>query len=402
MMIRRDYYLNQLKLLKDQKVIKVITGIRRSGKSTLLQLFRDDLTKNGVKKAQIQSFNFEEEKNVELCDWRVLHQKIEQKLVPDAMNYIFLDEIQKVEHFEEAVDSLFVKENVDLYITGSNAFLLSGELATYLTGRYISIHVLPFSFAEYREAYADEENEDLLFEQYINSSAFPEVVNLSKIDAKLGQNYLSDLYDTIVNKDIATRYEMRSQAEFLRVARYVFSNIGSAISARTVANVLSGGGGGLAHTTVMKYLEYMTQSYLVYPVGRYDVRGKKLLTTNDKYYVVDLGLRQMLMSSSLKSDVGHRLENVVYLELLKRGEGEVMVGKADENEVDFIVQKPTGERVYYQVAYHINSEEMLARELAGFMKIRDNYPKILLTLDMIDEDYAGIQKKNLVRWLLEK
>ncbi|MBQ6375997.1 ATP-binding protein [Candidatus Saccharibacteria bacterium] len=401
-MIKREYYLNQLRLLKDQKVIKVITGIRRCGKSTLLELFREDLAKSGVKKAQIQAFNFEEEKNVELLDWRKLHQKIEQKLVPDAMNYIFLDEIQKVEHFEEAVDSLFVKENVDLYITGSNAFLLSGELATYLTGRYISIHVLPFSFAEYVEAYPEETNEERLFTQYINSSAFPEVINLTKIDAKLGQNYLADLYDTIVKKDIAERYEIRNLTEFLRVAKYVMSNIGSVVSARTVANVLAGGDTKVAHTTVMKYLEYMTQSYLVYPVSRYDIRGKKLLTTNDKYYVVDLGLRQMLMSGSLQSDVGHRLENVVYLELLKRNEGEIMVGKADENEVDFIVQKPGGERVYYQVAYHISSEEVLRRELAGFVKIRDNYPKILLTLDMIDEDYSGIQKKNLVRWLLEK
>ena len=401
-MIKRDYYLNQLIKLKDQKVIKVITGIRRSGKSTLLALFRDELKNMGIKSAQIQSFNFEEESNVELRDWRALHQRIAQKLVPDAMNYISLDEIQKVEHFEEAVDSLFVKENVDLYITGSNAFLLSGELATYLTGRYISIHMLPFSFAEYREANSAEMDENKLFMDYLNSSSFPEAVNLSNVDAKLAHNYLKDLYDTIINKDIATRFEIRNQPEFLRVAKYLFANIGNPTSARTVANVLNGTNGNMAHNTVVRYMDYLSQSYLLYPVSRYDVKGKKLLTTNDKYYAVDLGLRQMLLYSSLESDLGHKLENIVYLELLKRNEGEIMVGKADESEVDFIVQKPGGERVYYQVAYHITSEEILQREIRPFVKIRDNYPKILLTLDMINEEYSGIQKVNLVKWLLGK
>ncbi|MBR2543916.1 ATP-binding protein [Candidatus Saccharibacteria bacterium] len=401
-MIKRDYYLNQLTKLKDQKVIKVITGVRRSGKSTLLQLFRDELKTQGVKRAQIQSFNFEEESNVELRNWRALHRQIEQKLVPDAMNYIFLDEIQKVEHFEEAVDSLFVKENVDLYITGSNAFLLSGELATYLTGRYISIHVLPFSFAEYREAFAEEIDETKLFTDYLSSSSFPEAVNLSKTDTRLAQNYLTDLYDTIVNKDIATRFEIRNHDEFARVTKYLFSNIGNPTSARTVANALAGNNGTLVHNTVVRYLDYLSQSYLLYPVSRYDIKGKKLLTTNDKYYVVDLGLRQLLLGSSLESDLGHKLENVVYLELLKRNVGEIMVGKADETEVDFIVQKPGGERVYYQVAYHIPSQDVLERELRPFTKIRDNYPKIILTLDLVNEEYSGIQKINLIRWLLEK
>ena len=400
-MIKRDYYLNQLKLLKDQKVIKVITGIRRSGKSTLLQLFRDELQNQGIKKAQIQAFNFEEEQNTELRDWRKLHEHIENKLVPDQMNYIFLDVIQKVENFEEAVDSLFVKENVDIYITGSNAFLLSGELATLLTGRFISIHMLPFSFAEYREAFPEEENEFRLFTQYLNSSSFPEAVSLSKIDPKLSDNYLNDLYDTIVNKDIATRYDIRNKTEFEKVTKFIFSNIGSPTSARNISNVLSGTE-QLTHNTVIRYLEYLAQSYLIYPVSRYDVKGKKILTTNDKYYVADLGLRRLLLSDTVESDVGHRLENIVFLELLKRNQGQILVGKADENEVDFIIQKPGGERMYYQVAYHADSPETLHRELAPFMKIKDNYPKILLTLDLVDEEYSGIKKKNLVDWLLEK
>lgn len=400
-MIKRDYYLNQLKLLKDQKVIKVITGIRRSGKSTLLQLFRDELKTQGIKKAQIQAFNFEEEQNVDLRDWRKLHQHIESKLVPDQMNYIFLDEVQKVEHFEETVDSLFVKENIDLYITGSNAFLLSGELATLLTGRYISIHMLPFSFAEYREAFPNDDNGIRLFTQYLNSSSFPEVVSLSQIDPKLAENYLSDLYDTIVNKDIATRYEIRNKTEFEKTAKFILSNIGSPTSARNIANTLSDNG-QLTHNTIIRYLNYLTQSYLIYPVSRYDIKGKKILTTNDKYYTVDLGLRQLLLASSTTSDIGHKLENVVYLELLKRNEGQILVGKTDENEVDFIVQKPGGERMYYQVAYHTDTPETLHRELAPFVKIKDNYPKILLTLDLVPEEYSGIRKYNLIDWLLEK
>lgn len=399
-MIKRDHYLGQLKLLKDQKVIKVITGIRRSGKSTLLQLFRNELKSQGVKNAQIQALNFEEEQNVELRDWRALHQRIESKLLPDQMNYIFLDEIQKVEHFEEAVDSLFVKENVDIYLTGSNAFLLSGELATLLTGRYISIHMLPFSFAEYREAFPEEDNEFRLFTQYLNSSSFPETVSLSKVDQKLAQNYLNDLYSTIVNKDIATRYDIRNKTEFERVIKFILSNIGSPTSARNIANAISGTN-QLTHNTIIKYIEYLSESYLIYPVSRYDIKGKKILTTNDKYYAVDLGLRQLLLSDKTDSDIGHKLENIVFLELLKRNEGQILVGKADETEVDFIVQKPNGERAYYQVAYHTDTPETLHRELAPFTRIRDNYPKILLSLDLVPEEYSGIKKLNLVDWLLE-
>lgn len=412
-MIQRDYYLRQLKLLKNQKVIKVITGIRRSGKSTLLSLFREELKRQGVKNVQIQSFNFEEEQNVELRDWQKLHQKIEAKLVPDQMNYIFLDEIQKVEHFEEAVDSLFVKENVDIYITGSNAFLLSGELATYLTGRYISIHVLPYSFKEYREAFPEEENEYRLFIKYLNGSAFPEVVNLMRVDETLAQNYLRDLYDTIVNKDIAARYDIRNRDEFERMMRFLCSNVGSPTSARNIAAVLAsadghggdddnGGndGGASTHQTVARYLSYLTESYLIYPVSRYDIKGKKLLTTNDKYYMVDLGLREMLITTSAEVDVGHRLENVVYLELLRRNEGKIMVGKADEQEVDFVVQKPDGTREYYQVAFHASEQTTLAREIAPLRKIRDNYRKYLLTMDLMNQDYEGIQQLNVVDWLL--
>lgn len=402
-MIIRQEYLNQLRLLKDQKVIKVITGIRRSGKSTLLELFRDDLKKQNIAKEQIQFFNFEEEKNVNLRDWRKLHQTIEEKLVQNKMNYIFLDEIQKVDHFEELVNSLFVKKNVDLYITGSNAFLLSSELATLLTGRYISIHLLPFSFKEYTEMYPDETNYDRLFEKYLNSSSFPEVVRLSKVNEELANNYLKDLYNTIVNKDIAKRYNIRNEIDFERTIKFVFDSIGSPLSARNIANTLKNESINVFHGTIINYLQYLTKSYMIYPVNRYDIKGKKILITNNKYYVVDLGLRNLLLSDPPKSDIGHRLENVVYLELLRLNKGKIFVGKNEDSEVDFILQMPNGKRVYYQVAYQVNDRpETLKRELALFFKIKDNYPKILLTMDLVPEEFEGIKKINIVNWLLDK
>ncbi|MDR0980000.1 MAG: ATP-binding protein [Candidatus Nomurabacteria bacterium] len=401
--IIRHEYLEQLKMLQDQKVIKVITGIRRSGKSTLLELFRDYLKAQGVKNKQIQSFNFEEEKNASLLGWRSLHQRIESNLVPTEMNYIFLDEIQKVAKFEEAVDSLFVKENVDIYITGSNAFLLSGELATLLTGRHISIHLLPFSFKEFTQMFPDEQNEDRLFEKYLTSSSFPEAISLSKINEQLSNNYLKNIYDDIVKKDIAERYEIRNENDFERVAKFVFDNIGSQLSARNISNSLKLKNDSIFHGTVINYLQYLAKSYLIYPVSRYDIKGKRLLTTNDKYYVADLGLRNILLGSSPKSDIGHRLENVVFLELLRRNEGEIFVGKNEDQEVDFIVQKPGGERIYYQVAYQVNDRpETLARELAPFQKIRDNYPKILITTDLVPEEFNGVKKVNAVDWLLTR
>lgn len=401
--IIRQQYLDQLTLSKDQNVIKVVTGVRRSGKSTLLELFQDTLREQGIADSQIQSFNFEEEKNVELRDWRKLHHRIEQKLVPDKMNYIFLDEVQKVAQFEEVADSLFVKPNVDLYITGSNAFLLSGELSTLLTGRYISIHVLPFSFSEFVQVFPEEHNNDRLFEKYLTSSSFPEAINLAKIDDKLANNYLRNIYDTIVNKDIAERYQIRGRIDFDRVVKFVFDSIGSPLSARNISNFFKLNNDNIFHGTIKNYLDYLTKSYLVYPVSRYDIKGRRLLTTNDKYYVVDLGLRNILLGSTPESDVGHRLENVVFLELLRRNEGEIFIGKNEDCEVDFMAQMAGGERIYYQVSYQVNDRpKTLARELAPFYKIRDNYPKFLLTMDLVPEQFDGIKKVNVVDWLLNQ
>lgn len=401
MIIQREEYLKWLRSAEGLKLIKVITGLRRVGKSTILAQFRDDLRRRGVKKAQIQSFNFEERENSAFDDWRKLYDRIEQRLLPDQVNYIFLDEVQNVPEFERAVDALFVRENVDLYITGSNAYMLSGELATLLSGRYISLHVLPYSFREYIQCFPERSGNDRLFQQYLNSSALPEVVSLTERDKSLADQYLRDLYQTVVKKDIALRYNIRSEAMLDRTLRYLLSVIGSPISPNGISNAFKADRVSLHRDTIDNYLRYLCECYLLYSVGRYDLKGKRILMTNDKYYTVDLGLRRLLLGSTVASDQGHRLENIVYLELLRRNQGVVYVGRSGDKEVDFLVQKNDGSRIYYQVAYQVDGQpETLARELAPLQKIEDNYPKILLTNDLSHENINGVQKINVVDWLL--
>ncbi len=401
-MIRREEYLNWLKSLQDKQLIKVITGVRRAGKSTLLELFRDELLSQKVKKSQIQFYNFEEEKNTDLRDWRKLHQYIEEKLIPTEMNYVFLDEVQKVEHFEEMAASLATKPNVDLYITGSNAFLLSGELATYLTGRYISLHILPLSFQEYSQLFPDEQNMERLFLQYMNTTAFPEAASILVDNPAAVDVYLQDLYDTILQKDICTRYEIRNTVVFNRIVKFLFDSVGSLVSATNIAAQLEKQGTMISVPTVINYLNYLTKCYILYPANRFEIKGRRLLENNDKYYVVDLGLRQAILGSSISTDIGHRLENVVYLELVRRQNGKVFVGKQRDCEVDFVVQKYGGGLEYYQVAYQVAERpEVLERELRPLRSIQDNYQKMLITMDPMSGDIDGIRQVNVVDWLLD-
>lgn len=401
-MIRREEYLNWLKSLQDKQLIKVITGVRRAGKSTLLELFRDELLSQKVKKSQIQFYNFEEEKNTDLRDWRKLHQYIEEKLIPTEMNYVFLDEVQKVEHFEEMAASLATKPNVDLYITGSNAFLLSGELATYLTGRYISLHILPLSFQEYSQLFPDEQNMERLFLQYMNTTAFPEAASILVDNPAAVDVYLQDLYDTILQKDICTRYEIRNTVVFNRIVKFLFDSVGSLVSATNIAAQLEKQGTMISVPTVINYLNYLTKCYILYPANRFEIKGRRLLENNDKYYVVDLGLRQAILGSSISTDIGHRLENVVYLELVRRQNGKVFVGKQRDYEVDFVVQKYGGGLEYYQVAYQVAERpEVLERELKPLWSIQDNYQKMLITMDPMSGDIDGIRQVNVVDWLLD-
>lgn len=400
-MIQRETYLNKLRQLKNQNLIKVITGIRRSGKSTLLEAFKNELLTSGVSPENIIFINFEERENLHFTNWTTLYDEIIKNVNTDNSYYIFLDEVQLITDFEKLINSLFAKKNIDLYITGSNAYLLSGELATLLTGRYIAINIQPYSFKEYVLANIDERNTDRLFRKYINESCFPEAVTLSQNSHELVNDYLQSIYDTVIIKDIAQRYNLRNINNLHRIISFLFDSVGSYVSPTNIAFELNRNSQkSISHNTIIKYLDFLTQSYILYAAPRYDIKGKELLSTNEKYYVVDLGLRNITTSNKYDTDLGHKLENVVYFELLRRG-GKIYVGKNNDKEIDFVVQKPNNEREYYQVAYTVNDEKTFNREISAFNNLKDNYPKYLLTLDFDNTSINGIQKINVIDWLLQ-
>jgi predicted AAA+ superfamily ATPase len=399
-MIIRETYLQKLRGLRDQKLIKVVTGIRRSGKSTLLEAFKNELIESGVAKRNIVFLNFEERENIHLTNWTALYDEIIKNIKSDKKYYVFLDEVQLVDDFEKLINSLFRKKNIDLYVTGSNAYLLSSELATLLTGRYIAINVQPYSFMEYTLAYSKEKNTDRLFRQYINTSCFPEAVTLAKRNENLVNDYLQSIYDTVVIKDIAQRYKLRNLHNLHRVISLVFDSIGSYVSPTNIAATLNKNSNKtISHNTIIKYLEFLTNSYIIYAAPRYDIKGKELLSTNPKYYLVDLGLKNITTTNKYDADLGRKLENVVYFELLRRG-GKIYAGKNNDKEIDFVVQKPNNEREYYQIAFTVNDEKTFEREISAFRNIRDNYPKFLLTLDFDKTNIEGIHKVNVIDWLL--
>ena len=376
--------------------------MRRCGKSTFLEAFRNELFNSGVALENIIFFNFEDRDSIKYTDWTALYDEILLKVNPKQKYYVFLDEVQLINDFEKLVDSLYVNKNIDLYITGSNAYLLSSELGTLLTGRYIAIHLHPFSFAEYTLAFSDEKNTDRLFRQYLNNSSFPEAVNLSKTAPSLVNDYLQSIYDTVIGKDIIQRHKLRNINNLQRIIEFVFNSVGSLVSPTNIAEQLNKHSTKkISHNTVIKLISYLTESYILYSVPRYDIKGKELLSTNEKYYMVDLGLKNITQTNKYDADLGHKLENVVYLELLRRG-GKIFVGKNNDREVDFIVQKANNVREYYQVAYTVNDEKTFEREISSFKSIKDNYPKFLLTLDYDSIIFDGIQKINVIDWLLTK
>jgi len=399
-MIERKTYLTKLRKLKDQNIIKVITGIRRCGKSTLLEEFKNELLAGGISSENIIFLNFEERENVHFTDWTILYDEILLKVSSSEKYYIILDEVQLVNKFEKLVNSLFCKKNIDLYLTGSNAFLLSSELATLLTGRYIDINMHPYSFKEYVSAYSDEKNTDRLFRKYLNKSCFPEAVTLSQNDETIENDYLRSIYDTVIIKDIAQRHNLRNIHNLHRIVSFLFDSVGSYVSPTNIAAQLNHNSQKkISHNTIIKYLEFLTQSYILYVAPRYDIKGKELLLTNEKYYVVDLGLKNIAATNKYDADLGRKLENVIYFELLRRG-GKIYVGKHIDREIDFVVQKANSEREYYQVAFTVNDEKTFNREISAFDKIKDNYPKFLLTLDFDNTSINGIQKINVIDWLL--
>lgn len=398
-MIQRIEYLDNLKALKDKQVIKVIAGVRRCGKSTLFELYIDCLRKMGTDDGQIISINLEDLENADLLDYKALYNHIKDKLVPDKMNYIFIDEVQKCVGFEKAVDSLFIKKNCDVYITGSNAYLLSGELATLLSGRYIRIDMLPFSFKEYYEATKESgKSKQELFDAYLRYGSFPYVAYLEN-DEKIISQYIEGVYNTILIKDVATREKINDITVLENILKTVASSIGSPISTKKISDTLVSSGRKISPNTVESYLRALTDSYILYNAARYDIKGRQFLKTLGKYYFVDTGIRNHIISQSAK-DLGHLLENVVYLELLRR-KNRVNIGKLAEKEVDFVATD-MNEVEYYQVCASVLDEKTLERELAPLKEIKDNYPKILLTLDDIGNgaNYEGIRQINVIDWLL--
>ena len=396
-MIKRNEYLEKLNRFKYKQLIKVVTGIRRCGKSTLLEMYKDMLLNNGIEKNQIISINLEDLKYSFITDYLALYNYINDMLVDDKKYYVFIDEVQIISGFQKAVDSLYIKKNVDLYITGSNANLLSSELATLLSGRYIEIKMLPLSFKEYKDAYPTL-SDDELYQRYVSWGSLPYTVALANEDDI--SLYISGIYNDILIKDVMTRKKITDESMLKSVSNFAMDNIGSLLSTNNIANVMTNDGRGINVRTVEKYLEGFTESYFLYRAARYDIKGKQYLKSSQKYYVADLGLRYFILGRKL-GDYGHILENVVYLELLRRGY-EVYVGKVDEYEIDFVAISNNG-RIYIQVSETIKNKDTLDRELRSLRKINDNYEKLILTSDKIPlSNDEGIIIRNVLEWLLSK
>lgn len=402
----RKEYLSKLLAYKDKDLIKVVSGLRRSGKSTLFELYRQTLLQMGIPARQIVFLNFEDfELRKFLNDLDALYAHIIGQLDLSKPGYVFLDEVQNVNEFERLVDGLFVKPNIDVYITGSNAFLLSGELATLLSGRYIEISILPFSFKEYLMARnMDTSNKYLnyeaLFLDYINETSLPKGVELREGGYDKIHEYLEAIYTTIVEKDITQRHQVNDKRAFGNIVKFVASNIGCPLSPGNISKTLKQDGQSTHNTTVEKYLDYLTASFVFYKVNRFDLKGRKQLATQEKYYLVDAGLLNILTGKERTTDRGHILENIVYLELLRRG-NKIWTGTARNAEVDFVCKTPTGDIEYYQVAWEMSHSKTLEREFGSLEKITDNYPKYLLTTDSFTQDRNGVKHLNVFNWLLE-
>ncbi len=402
--INRKEYIEKLLFYKDKELIKVVSGLRRSGKSTLFELFRDHLFKLGISKEQIQFYNFELPENYLNKSWSDIYFEIKKKNQPDKTNYIFLDEVQNIPLFEKLVDGLFANPNTDIYITGSNAFLLSSELATLLSGRYIEISILPYSFKEYliaRDIDANNKylNYEALFFDYINETSLPKGVELRESGFDKIYEYLDAIYTTIIEKDITQRHQINDKRAFSNIVKFVASNIGNSLSPSNISKTLKHDGQAIHHATVEKYLEYLTASFVFYKVNRFDLKGKKQLATQEKYYLVDAGLLNILVGKERITERGHILENIVYLELLRRG-NKIWTGTARDSEVDFVCKNPKGDIEYFQVAWQISSNETAEREFRALEKINDNYPKYLLTTDSFTQSRDGIMHLNVFNWLL--
>lgn len=395
-MIERNEYLEALKNWKDKDLIKVVTGIRRCGKSTLFELFIDYLKKLGVKEDHIISLNLESPE-YNFNDYMELYNYVNDKIKDNNMYYVFLDEVQVVDKFEKAVDGLYIKKNVDEYITGSNAYLLSGELATFLSGRYVEFKMFPLSFKEYAD-YCRQEGDEKLYLKYVNNSSMPYALKLDNQDEV--DKYLDSIYNTIIVKDIATRKKIADTGMLRSVSEFMFSSVGNVLSVKKIADTLTSNGRSISVHTVESYLDSLVESFIFNKVSRYDIKGKQYLQSGEKYYATDVTMRYALLGRK-NVDLGHILENIVYLELVRRGY-KVYVGKSGDKEIDFVAENSKGV-MYFQVAYTVRDKNTLERELSALESINDHYPKFILTMDVDPEvDYNGIRKMNVLDWLLDK
>ena len=398
-LIQREQYLAKLRALREKAIIKVITGVRRCGKSTLMQLFQKELLQSGVSEKQIISINFEDYDFVELRNAKALYQHVVARLVEGVPNYVFLDEIQHVDNYADVVDALFVKENVDLYITGSNAYLLSSEIATLLSGRYVELQLLPLSFKEYVNATGNTNDLERKYADYITFSSFPYAMAFDR-EVQMTNDYLRGIYSTIVLKDVMHRHSISDAMMLENVMAFMADNIGNTLSVKKIADTLTSAGRKVDVKTIEKYLSALCQSFILYPAKRYNIKGRQLLKTMEKYYLVDVALRNTLLGSA-NADFGRILENVVYLELLRRYPN-VYIGKTDAFEIDFVAVNMQ-EVAYYQVAATVRDEATLERELHPLKMVKDNYPKTILSLDVAPVAYHnGIKIQNVLDWLLEQ
>lgn len=394
--IRRENFIERLRCFKDKQLIKVVTGIRRCGKSTLLLQWQKTLLNEGVEKNQIISINFEDYEFKNLCDKDEFYKYVKERIVPEKRMYLFFDEIQRVEHFEEVVDSFFINPLFDIYITGSNSSILSSELATYLSGRYVEIKMQPLSFREFVDALGMQDNLSVAYRKYQEISSFPYALSL---ESKSVGEYLESLYNTILVKDIVSRKKITDVSMFQSVTEFIFDNIGLEVSSKKIADTMTSSGRKIDSRMVENYLSALSETYIVYKVKRYNIKGKEYLKSLEKYYIADIALRSALLGKKAM-DAGHILENIVYLELLRR-RYKVYVGKYDDMEVDFVAITEDGNK-YFQVSATVRDEATLERELKPLRQIKDNYPKILLTLDDDPQsDYDGIKRMNALDWLME-
>lgn len=398
MIIERNQYLQTLINFKDQDLIKVVTGIRRCGKSTLFDIYINYLKEQGIKDNQIIHINLEDA-DYDFKDYKELYNYIKSKIDSKNNYYVFLDEVQNVKEFQKAVDSLYIKKNIDVYITGSNAYLLSGELATLLSGRYIEIKMLPLSFKEYVSAFEDK-NYSRLFLDYMKNGGMPGNISILRDNPNEIDKYLDGIFSTIVYKDIMARSNITDKILLESVIKFIFDSVGSPISTKKISDTLTSKGMSTSNHTVENYIIAFLESFLIYKAERFDVKGKNLLARDYKYYSVDTGLRSFLLGKKADSDMGHILENIVYLELLRRGY-KVYVGKVNDLEIDFVAENRKGLN-YFQVSLSVRDEKVFERELKSLQKTGDHYPKYLLTYDQdLEADYDGIKKINVIDWLLE-